>query len=94
MKGWDKVLFSLRCSNCLHDGKYRITQLVEENDYWRLFCESCHHELLAASHTEREKMIQGIALTEKYTPDIINAYKYLDKDTPSKISFGRLEEED
>ncbi|WP_235549926.1 hypothetical protein [Paenibacillus sp. Soil766] len=95
MKGWD-IMFSLNlmCSKCLHEGKYSITRLVEEIDYWRLFCENCKYELLAVSPSDREKMIQGIALTEKYTPDILNAYKYLDKDTPSKIEFGRIKDED
>jgi hypothetical protein len=46
------------------------------------------------STSEREKIIQGIALTEKYVPDILNAYKLLDKDIPSKIEFGRIKEED
>lgn len=94
MKGWDIVLFSLMCSKCLHEGKYNITRLVEANDHWRLFCENCNHELLAVSPSDREKIIQGIALTEKYVPDILNAYKCLDKDTPSKIEFGRIKEED
>jgi hypothetical protein len=93
LKGRDIVL-SLMCSKCLHEGKYNITRLVEVDDYWRLFCENCSHELLAVSTSEREKIIQGIALTEKYVPDILNAYKLLDKDMPSKIGFGRIKEED
>lgn len=93
MKGWD-IVFSLMCSKCLHEGKYNITRLIEVDDYWRLFCENCSHELLAVSPSERENIIQGITLTQKYVPDILNAYKYLDKDTSSKIEFGRIKEED
>jgi hypothetical protein len=83
------------CSKCFHKGEYNIIKrLVEVDDYWRLFCENCSHELLTVNPTERGKIIQGIKLMEKYVPDILNAYKLLDKDTPSKIEFGKIKEED
>lgn len=91
MKGRD-ILLNLMCSKCFHEGKYNISRLVEVDDYWRLFCENCSHELLAVTTTERENIIQGIKLTEKYVPDILNAYELLDKDRPSKIEFGRIKE--
>jgi hypothetical protein len=92
MKGSDIVL-SLMCSYCLHEKEYNIIiQLVEVDDYWRLFCENCNHELLTVSTDEREKIIQGIKLTQKYVPDTLNAYKLIDNNIPSKIEFGRIKE--
>lgn len=80
-----------KCSKCFREEKFTIDRLVEADDYWRLYCENCNHELFALTSSEREKIIQGIKLTEENVPDLLNAYKHLDKDTPSRIEFGRIQ---
>ncbi|MGG1663124.1 hypothetical protein [Brevibacillus sp. NRS-1366] len=83
--------FKTKCPNCNHEVGYDVTHLVEVSESWCLDFEKCENQLITFSFEERMQIIQGIQLTEKYVPNVINAYHNLNIDgLPSKISFGRI----
>lgn len=83
--------FKTKCPNCYHEGRYDIDDLVEVNESWCLDCVTCGNRLITCTSEERKQVIQGIRLTEKYVPDVINASHTLKIDKlPSRINFGRI----